>query len=214
MTTARVKKAFLITTAAASLLLMAGCGQGTGGSGTTSGTTSGSPSSGPTGSVSPSPSASPAPSGPATSPGTPSSAAPGLCKSASLKPTIDSTGGGAAGSVYQKLILTNSGTQACILKGYPGVSLVASPTGGPLGAPADRDTAKPPVELLLKPGESGSAVLRYTQAGLYPDCKRVPATGFRIYPPEDTGSVFIAQQREACSNEAVKLLTIESFQEN
>lgn len=212
MTTARVKKAFLVTTAAASLLLMAGCGQGTGGSGTTSG----SPSSSPTGSVSPNPSASPAPSGPATSPSStaPSSAAPGLCKSASLKPGIDSTGGGAAGSVYQKLILTNSGTQACILKGYPGVSLVAAPTGAPLGAPADRDPAKPPAELILKPGESGSAVLRYTQAGLYPDCKRVPATGFRVYPPEDTGSVFIAQQREACSNEAIKLLTIESFQKN
>ncbi|OFI38701.1 hypothetical protein BIU82_04515 [Arthrobacter sp. SW1] len=129
-----------------------------------------------------------------------------------MKPSVESTGGGAAGSVYQSLILTNSGSAPCILKGFPGVSLVSSPTGAPIGAPADRETAKPPVELLLKPGESGAAVLRYTQAGLYPDCKRVPATGFRIYPPEDTGSVFLAQKREACSNEAVKLLTIEAFQ--
>ncbi|WP_120522711.1 DUF4232 domain-containing protein [Arthrobacter celericrescens] len=206
MTTARAKKALLFTTAAASLLLLAGCGQGQGG-------TSASPTSDTSPSASQTPSDSSTPSGPASATGSgTASAGPVLCKSASLTPSVDSTGGGAAGSVYQKLILTNSGTTPCILKGYPGVSLVNAPTGGPIGAPADRDTAKAPVELLLKPGDSGAAVLRYTQAGLYPDCTKAAATGFRIYPPEDTGSVFLAQQREACSNTGIKLLTIESFQ--
>jgi len=206
MTTARAKKALLFTTAAASLLVLAGCGQG-------QNPGSGSPSSDTTPSASQSPSDS-SPSGPASATGTDSSGTPGLCKSASLTPSVDSTGGGAAGSVYQKLILTNSGTAPCILKGFPGVSLVTGPTAAPIGAPADRDTSKAPVELLLQPGDSGAAVLRYTQAGLYPDCKHVPAAGFRIYPPEDTASVFLAQQREACSNAGIKLLTIGAFQAN
>jgi len=207
MTTARAKKALLFTTAAASLLVLAGCGQG-------QNPGSGSPSSDTSPSASQSPSDNGSPSGPASATGTDSSGAPGLCKSASLTPSVDSTGGGAAGSVYQKLILTNSGTAPCILKGFPGVSLVTGPTAAPIGAPADRDTSKAPVELLLKPGDSGAAVLRYTQAGLYPDCKHVPAAGFRIYPPEDTASVFLAQQREACSNAGIKLLTIGAFQAN
>jgi hypothetical protein len=92
--------------------------------------------------------------------------------------------------------------------------LVNAPTGGPIGAPADRDTSKAPAELLLKPGDSGAAVLRYTQAGLYPDCTKAAATGFRVYPPEDTGSVFLAQKHEACSNTGIKLLTIGAFQAN
>ncbi len=205
MTTARAKKASFFATAAASLLLLAGCGQGQSGS-------PASPSS-ETPSASQSPSDSGSPSGPAsaTDSGT-ASMAPGLCKSASLTASLDATGGGAAGSVYQKLILTNSGTEPCILKGYPGVSLVTGPTAGPIGAPADRDTSKAPVELVLKPGDKGVAVLRYTQAGLYPGCKHAPAAGFRIYPPEDTASVFAAQQRDACSNADVKLLTIGAFQ--
>jgi len=209
MTTVRAKKALLFTTAAATLLLLAGCGQGQSG-------TSASPTSDTTPSASQTPSDSGAPSGSASTGGATgtASAGPALCKSASLTPSVDSTGGGAAGSVYQKLILTNSGMAPCILKGYPGVSLVNAPTGGPIGAPADRDTSKAPVELLLKPGDSGAAVLRYTQAGLYPDCTKAAATGFRIYPPEDTGSVFLAQQREACSNTGIKLLTIGAFQAN
>ncbi|MGW9415467.1 DUF4232 domain-containing protein [Arthrobacter cupressi] len=209
MTTARATKAFLFTTAAATLLMLAGCGQGQNPSSATSSTTT------PSTSQSPSDNS---PSGPASATGSASGSASAtaatLCKSTSLTPSVDSTGGGAAGSVYQKLILTNSGTTPCILKGYPGVSLVTGPTAGPIGAPADRDTTKAPVELLLQPGESGAAVLRYTQAGLYPDCTHAAAAGFRIYPPEDTGSVFIAQQHEACSNASVKLLTIQAFQAN
>jgi hypothetical protein len=55
-------------------------------------------------------------------------------------------------------------------------------------------------------------VLRYTQAGNYTDCTIVPAAGYRIYPPEDTASLFLAQPTQACSNEAIGLLTIGAFQ--
>nr|ADJ67261.1 putative tetR family transcriptional regulator [uncultured bacterium] len=42
--------------------------------------------------------------------------------------------------------------------------------------------------------------------------ERTPAAGFRVYPPEDTASLFIAQPRDACSDTATQLLTIGAFQ--
>ncbi|MFH5879887.1 DUF4232 domain-containing protein [Arthrobacter sp. NA-172] len=126
--------------------------------------------------------------------------------------SADSTGGGAAGSLYEKLILTNSGTQPCLLKGFPGVSLAAGPSSDPIGAAAARDDTVAVAEVVLNPGQAGVAQLRYTQAGNYPDCTRVPAAGFRVYPPEDTASLFIPQQHDACSNSAINLLSIQAFQ--
>lgn len=149
-----------------------------------------------------------------TVPSTPKAtgAAVGLCRASALKASTDATGGGAAGSVYMQLILTNSGATACHLKGFAGVSLTTSPGGGPIGAPARRDTSAPVVDVLLAPGQSGTAVLRYTQARNYTDCALVPAAGFRIYPPEETASLFVAQPSDACSNASIELLTIGPFQ--
>jgi hypothetical protein len=111
-----------------------------------------------------------------------------------------------------KLILTNSGSQPCILNGFPGVSLTSGPTGDPIGAAAARDASQPVTQVLLEPGKSGFAQLRYTQAGNYPECTQVPAAGFRVYPPGDTASLFIPQQQTACSNTNIDLLTVQPFQ--
>jgi hypothetical protein len=110
------------------------------------------------------------------------------------------------------LTMTNTGAEPCVLKGFPGVSLAADANGAPIGAPAKRDETTPAVDVLLAPGQAGAAVLRYTQAGNYPDCTIVPAAGYRIYPPEDTASLFLAQPTQACSNAAIELLTIGAFQ--
>lgn len=204
----RVKNGLLLTMAAASVFLLSGCfqaqaqGPGTGTpSGTASASSSMSTSSAPSASGSSTPS----------STGTTASSV-GLCKAASLTPSVDSTGGGAAGSLYMKLILTNSGTESCVLKGFPGVSLTAGPTGDPIGSAAARDDAQPVTEVVLAPGKAGFAQLRYTQAGNYPDCTQVAAAGFRVYPPEDTASVFIPQQHQACSNASINLLSVQAFQ--
>lgn len=201
-----------VTAAAAVVLLLSGCGQNS-----TQSATSAPPSSAPsttaapaTSSAAPSPSASPstAASTPAASG---AAAGPALCKAADLKGALDSTGGGAAGSVYMKLILTNSGAQPCLLKGFAGVSLTAGADGDPIGAAATRDDSTPAADVLLAPGQAGSATLRYTQAGNYPDCTRTPAAGFRVYPPEDTASLFLAAPKDACSNAGINLLTIGAF---
>lgn len=201
------KKGLVITTAvAAAALLLTACGpsqpqsQGTPEPASTSSTPSG--SSEPAASQAPTttpPSSAPAPAG------------PGLCKAANLTVTEDSTGGGAAGSVYSQLILTNAGSEPCVLRGFPGVSLTADANGAPIGAPARQDGASPVADVLLAPGQAGGAEMRYTQAGNYPDCTVTEAAGYRVYPPEDTASLFLAKPRKACANDEIELLTIGAF---
>jgi hypothetical protein len=111
-----------------------------------------------------------------------------------------------------KLNLTNTGPESCVLRGFAGVSLAADAAGAPIGAPATRDEATAPTDVLLAPGQTGSAILRYTQAGNYPDCAMVDAAGYRVYPPEDTASLFLPQPTKACSNAEITLLTIGAFQ--
>ncbi|MCB5293384.1 DUF4232 domain-containing protein [Arthrobacter sp. SO3] len=210
MTAQRTKNRLLLTTtAAAAALLLAGCGAGTPQSQTSS-----APASSPASSAS-QPAASgtaTAASSPAAAPTVSTPAGPGLCKASGLTGTIDSTGGGAAGSIYMTLILTNSGAEPCLLKGFPGVSLTADANGDPIGAAAVRDETTPVADVLLAPGQAGAATLRYSQAANHPDCMMAPAAGFRIYPPEDTASLFIAQARDACSDTGTQLLTIGAFQ--
>ncbi|MDQ0616978.1 hypothetical protein QFZ33_001002 [Arthrobacter globiformis] len=218
----RITNGLICTTAAATLaLLLAACGpsqpstQGT--TEPATGSTTPSPQAAPATSPPPSPSASPAQSQPASPTSTsaaPQSTAAGaqLCKASGLKATTDATGGGAAGSVYMELILTNIGEASCHLKGFAGVSLTTGPNGQPIGAPAQRDTSVAVKDVLLAPGKSGTAVLRYTQAGNYPDCTKTAAAGFRIYPPEDTASLFVPRPSDACSNASIELLSIEAFQ--
>ncbi|WP_306919496.1 MULTISPECIES: DUF4232 domain-containing protein [unclassified Arthrobacter] len=126
--------------------------------------------------------------------------------------TTDSTGGGAAGNVSMKLIVTNAGAEPCLLTGFAEVSLTSGPDGEPIGAAATRDYSTPVPEVLLAPGQAGTATLQYSQAGNYPDCTRTAAAGFRIYPPEDTASLFIVEPRDACANPSIALLTVEAFQ--
>jgi hypothetical protein len=204
MTSQRISQGFVITTAvAAAALMLTACGpsqpqtQGT----TTPGTNSASPSTTPT-----HPDASQSPSSGTTQAG------PALCKAATLSAATDASGGGAAGSVYMKLNLTNTGTAPCLLKGFPGVSLAANADGAPIGAAATRDETTPVADVLLAPGQTGSAVLRYTQAANYGDCTLTEAAGYRIYPPEDTASLFLPQPTSACSNANITLLSIGAFQ--
>ncbi len=141
-------------------------------------------------------------------------AATPLCTATSLSGSLDDSGGGAAGSVYMKLVLSNSGSADCILDGYPGVSLVKAGTIDPIGAPAERDPAAPSNgPITLGPGQGATATLRYTQAGNYPGCESEQADSVLVYPPSDTGHLEIAHPLTACSNTDIKLLTIGAFQQ-
>jgi len=214
MRSQRISHGFAITTAAAAAaLLLSGCGPSQPQSSSTTPPGTGSASPGAT-SASPSPSgsASESPSASASAPATAAPAGPALCKAAGLSAATDASGGGAAGSVFMKLNLTNTGSEPCLLRGFAGVSLAADAAGAPIGAPATRDESTAPADVLLAPGQTGSAVLRYTQAGNYPDCAMVDAAGYRVYPPEDTASLFLPQPTKACSNAEITLLSIGAFQ--
>jgi len=207
MTAKRFKNGLTLTATAAAALLLSGCVSGTTPSPTPSGPASVT--------ASPPSSAAPVTETPAATPtSTPAPAPPGTarCKAASLAATTDSPGGAAAGNVSMTLTLTNAGTEPCLLTGFAVVSLTAGPTGEPIGAAATPDYSAPVPEVLLAPGQAGTATLQYSQAGNYPDCTRTQAAGFRIYPPEDTASLFVVQPRDACANPSIALLTVDAFQ--
>lgn len=210
MTAQRSKNGLALTAAAAAALLFSGCASGNTPSPAPSGPASATASTPSSDSTAPSGTETPAPT--STSAPPPIPAGTPRCTAASLAATTDSTGGGAAGNVSMKLILTNAGAGPCLLTGFAGVSLTAGPTGEPIGAAATPDYSSPVAELLLAPGQAGAATLQYSQAGNYPDCTRTPAAGFRVYPPEDTASLFIVQPRDACANPIIALLSIDAFQ--
>ncbi|MBT1003517.1 DUF4232 domain-containing protein [Paenarthrobacter sp. DKR-5] len=146
---------------------------------------------------------------PAVTPAAPA----GLCAASMLKGSLDATGGGAAGSVYMKLIVTNTSGAACTIKGFPGVSLVAKDHTTQLGAAAVRDNSTTAVAVKLAPGAKSFAVLRYTNAQNYGTrCQQVQADAFRVYPPSATDKLFVTSPQIACSNTDINLLTIGAFQ--
>lgn len=142
-----------------------------------------------------------------------------LCTAASLTGALDASGGGAAGSVFMKLTLTNSSAASCILDGYAGVSMVnagASESGSapePIGAPAVRNTNEPSAgPITLAPGVGATAVLQYTQADNYQNCQREQADSVLVYPPSATDWLEIPHPLTACSNADIELLHLGAFQ--
>lgn len=135
-----------------------------------------------------------------------------LCTAAALTGSLGD-GEGAAGQVYLKLVLTNTSTAACILDGYPGVSMIMAGTTTPIGEPAVRDAQAPSNgPITLTPGSAAGARLHYTQAGNYQNCQHVQAQSILVYPPSATDSLEIPRPLSACSNAGINLLTIGAFQ--
>jgi len=117
---------------------------------------------------------------------------------------------GAAGSVYQVIDFTNTGTAACTLYGYPGVSLASGTPLGQVGAAATRSTTASPTVVTLSPGKTANALLRVTQALNYPSatCSPKATTDLRVYPPGQTKALDVAYPSTGCASASVKLLTI------
>ncbi|MBU3066274.1 DUF4232 domain-containing protein [Nocardia sp. NEAU-G5] len=145
---------------------------------------------------------------PTTTESTSTPVGPALCRTADLRLSTGRSDG-AAGHAYTPLIFVNAGTAPCTLTGFPGVSFADSPSGDPIGAPADRDTPKPTVTLEVN--GTASAVLRITAAGNYGDrCHQITTAGLRIYPPDNTDSLYLPWHGSACANPDVHLLRIAS----
>lgn len=131
------------------------------------------------------------------------------CAVADLKITYaNDTGGGGAGSVAGALTFTNTGSAACTLRGFPGVSFVSGQNGTQVGQPATRTDGAVKTRTVA-PGKSVEAALRRTQPGMYgDDCQQATVAGFRVYPPGSTGSAFVAFKTTGCKNVSVPLLQV------
>lgn len=175
MTTRRTLFAVAVAVSAA---LAAACSSGSSSSTTTSTTTAPSASS-------------------TSSTATPSTKAPASsthCRSENIRGSLGQTESG-AGQRYVALVLTNTGTTTCELRGFPGVSLLDR-SGNQIGAAAGREGAEGPT-VSIAPGGTASTTLHTNAAGTGGSCTASSAK-IRVYPPDNTVAVDFAASYSAC----------------
>jgi hypothetical protein len=194
MVRVRIPQIGLAVTAAALAVAVSGCGQDTNNAQplpNAATTTPASPSDSPTSSAA-------SPSGTSTTPGQP--AGDGLCKAADLKVSFG-RGDAGAGTVYRPLIFTNVSDHPCVIQGFPGVSYVGGADGHQVGAPAFRAGTKGPA-ITLNKGETASAAIGFVNVQNYDpvDCQPQPVRGLRVYPPQETASLFVDMAGTGCGN--------------
>jgi hypothetical protein len=149
---------------------------------------------------------------PAAEPTAPKAAqGPTTCRTADLKITLG-RGEGAAGSQYRPLQITNNGSAACSLFGFPGVSIVDA-AGHQVGKPADRDGSQARGKVVLKPGQRESVTLRIVDAANYGSaCKLTDGAGIRVYPPGEKQSVVVpVTGLTGCASSTIETLTVTSY---
>jgi hypothetical protein len=80
------------------------------------------------------------------------------------------------------------------------VSFVSGPAGQQIGAPATR-TPGTVGSVQLGPGQSAQASLGVAEAANFPpSCRPTQAAGLRVYPPNQTASVYVAFPNQTCAN--------------
>jgi hypothetical protein len=122
--------------------------------------------------------------------------------------------GGAAGSTQVPLIFTNTGAE-CRMQGFPQVAFVGDDNGTQLGAAAVPDSTSAVASFDLATGDSVQAPLTVEVAENFPDCDTSAANGFRVFPPNDSGAIFVpTTDYTACTNTGTELLKIGAVQQN
>lgn len=122
-------------------------------------------------------------------------------------------GGDAAMShVYGRIVLRNTSSEPCWVKGYGGLSYVGGGNGTQVGAAADR-TASPTPKTVLEPGDKVRSAIVETSTGPYSksQCRPTAVDGFRVYVPDETRSIFIAHPTMGCANATIHLLTHKAY---
>jgi hypothetical protein len=138
-----------------------------------------------------------------------------LCLTSQLTASLGPGAGAAAGHTYPFLVLTNKGTTECSVTGYPGVSFVGDGNGTQLGAAATREAPGVPViPLTLAPGASAHSQLSIATAANYDatTCRPKTADGLRVYPPDQTTSLFVATAAYTACQGTPSLLVVRPLQ--
>ena len=103
--------------------------------------------------------------------------------------------------MWRPLRFTNKSASPCVVHGFPGVSFVAGDDGHQVGAAAFRDGSKG-AAITLQPGQVAYAPVGFTQVRNFDagDCKPTPVRGLRVYPPQETASMFLPAGGTGCAN--------------
>lgn len=196
MMRARARRLTLAATGAALIAAVAGCGEGTevadSGSVATESPSSGTSSTPPT-----------------TTSSSSSDSKPDagekldLCESEDLSLALG-RGGAAAGTQHKPLQFTNTGTEPCIIQGFPGVSYVAGGDGYQVGPAAYRD-GEEGAPITLNTGDTAHAPLGFVQVRNYEPavCEPQQIRGLRVYPPQETESMFLEYESTGCASEEI-----------
>ena len=136
---------------------------------------------------------------------TAASAAPAAvpaCTTANLGVWLDlSQASGAAGTDSYPLDFTNTGSHACTLHGYPGVS-ATNANGAQLGRAADRQPIFTAKTVTIGAGATAHAylfwteVLNFTPSG----CKLGTASLLKVYPPNRTAAAYTFFSLQVCTS--------------
>ena len=145
-----------------------------------------------------------------TAPPSSATAPPGVpaCATSSLKVT-QGLAQGYAGGVYQVIDFTNTSGTSCTLYGYPGVSFVTAPPYSQIGPAAKRTTTALVKLITLRPGTTANSLVQIVDALNFPTstCSPVKAAYLRIFPPNQTVPVYLANTSQACTK-PVQILSV------
>jgi hypothetical protein len=116
------------------------------------------------------------------------------------------TGDAAAGTYHTDLVFTDKSDHRCTLYGYPGVSWVTGDNGTQVNDPFERGSGTRKT-ITLSPGGQAHAVLVTHAALNFPadKCKPVDVRGYRVYPPDETASIFVSAPGRQCSVKGTNL---------
>ncbi|GAA1945008.1 DUF4232 domain-containing protein [Kitasatospora viridis] len=139
-----------------------------------------------------------------------STAAPSAAECTASQLTVAQTNPSVgAGQYYSTLTFTNTSGHTCSLTGYPGVSYVPQ-ANGQSGNPAAR-TGDPYRTVTLAPGGTAHAAFHDANgvSGYDPgQCALAPATGLKVYPPDQRTALFLPWQTEHCTGPSIHAATI------
>lgn len=137
---------------------------------------------------------------------------PAPCVAGQLRASLVEVGGPPA-SDRDAIRLTEVRSTACRLRGWPSVVLVGH-DGAPIGVGAGKDRGGEATAVVVAPHRSAVAPLRVRLATAFPAgiCMPVPAEGFRVTPPGEHASLFVAADGvTGCAARSVSLLTVSAF---
>ena len=191
-----VRKIFIAGIGVVTVLAIAACGSSKTGGAAGLQTVSASPSDTTTSTPTPTPTVTvtttPTPTGTAT----PAVAKP--CANASLTVAASGDDDGAAGTIVQRFLVTNTSSKPCMMKGHPGISPFGLMSQGTTKVEANLDIKVDPIPAdfgdlggagtlqTLPPGGTTVFFLKWSQVPVN-DTKCPSADGFEFQPPQGAG---------------------------